>query len=250
MQGSSPQSLHPLASFVPELLHPRLARCPPALLHLAAPYPHPAPSGDDCSQKSHAQPPGQYPVAKGCQSDLCPERQSIMTLALGSRGPSLSCPSEVSASITPTTPGWGPSQSTPARLYPLSPPYQHGFIHPFPDTSLQKKKKKKELAKTTSTTITIPFCGLRIWTRGTARPKGRAILPLLKKKGGRRRHFSFREWESLKTWFVESWPWQARVNCQAKLLRSGQTCISLWCHFICIKGWGGLERKIPAFATT
>lgn len=122
-----------------------------------------------------------------------------------------------------------PVPSVPARL--------HSSI------SRHQPPKKKKLAKTTSTTITIPVCGLRIWTRGTARPKGRATLPLLKKKGGSRRHFSFREWESLKTWFVESWPWQARVNCQAKLLRSGQACISLWCHFVCIKGWGGLERE-------
>lgn len=170
-----------------------------------------------------------------------------MTLALGSRSPSLSCPLEVPPSITPTTPGWGCSQSTPASFYccPLR-TSKVSFIY----FQTPASKTKREIAKTSSMTITTLACVLRIWTRHTARPKGRAISPQLKKEGQSRKQLSFWEWESLKSWFVERWPGQARVNCEAELLRSGQACISLWCHCICIKGWGGLERKIPAFTTT
>lgn len=123
MQGSSPQFLHPLAGCAPELLPLRLARCRPAQLHLVLPYPHPAPSGGDYSQKSHAQPPGQYPVAKGCQSDLCPGRQITMTLALRSRGPYLSCPLEVPPSITPISPGRRSSQPYTLPASPPAPPH-------------------------------------------------------------------------------------------------------------------------------
>lgn len=164
-QGSSPQFLHPLAGFVPELLRPRLARCPPAPLHLAVPYPHPALSGDDYSQKSHAQPPGQYPVAKGCQSDLCPERQITMTLAVRSRGTSLPalplrCPSShhwVGPLLALHLQASSSCPAVPARL------------HSFPDTSLQNNQK---LAKTT-----IQVCGPRIWTRDSqAKRQGHSPL--------------------------------------------------------------------------
>lgn len=167
MQGSSPQFLHPLAGFAPELLHPRLARCPPAPLHLVVPYPHPVPSGDDYSQKSHAQPPGQYPVAKGCQSDLCPERQITMTLGLKSRGSSLSCPSQVPPSILSVSPGWGPSQ--PYTCQPVPWPLVPVRLH----SSISRHQPSK---KPTSMTITTQICGLGIRTRDTAGPKKQGHL--------------------------------------------------------------------------
>lgn len=109
VQGSSPQSLRPLAGLGPEPPRPHPPRCPPALRsHLAAPYPHPAPSADGCSQKPHAQPPDQYPAAKGCQSDLCPERQTE-TLPSPPRAFS-PCPApRAPPSVTWLGPGWGPS---------------------------------------------------------------------------------------------------------------------------------------------
>lgn len=217
-QGSSPQFLHPLAGFVPELLLPLLASCPPAPLHLAVPYPHLVLSGDDYSQKSHAQPPGQYPVAKVCQSDLCPERQITRTLALGP-GP-LPASQEVLPSIAPIIPSQAHScQPLPPPPVPTPAPatlHRQGFIHPFPDTSLQKHQN---LAKTNSIPITIPVWGLNICTRNTPQLKGMAPHCYARRKVEVKRHFSFGEWESLKTWFVGSWPQPARANCHAELLR-------------------------------
>lgn len=132
VQGSSPQSLHLLAGLGPELPRSRLTRCPLVLLHLAVPYPHPAPSGDDCSQKPHAQPPDQYPVAKGCQSDLYPERQTKMTLAFKQPPPRERAPDptpprshltlqSVSGGVTP--------RPVPVSFPPLLPLHQQGIVH-------------------------------------------------------------------------------------------------------------------------
>lgn len=100
-------------------------------------------------------------------------------------------------------------------LTPLPPATlrQQGSIHPFPDASLQENQN---LAKTNS--VPSPYqSGLSICTRNA--PVERALHCYVRRKEEVKGHFSFGEWKSLKTWFVGSWPQQARANCHAELLR-------------------------------